>query len=73
VTESDRVGLCFVCRHARRVPTPPITYWLCRLSSTDPRFDKYPRLPVRACPGFEPAPSARHDPPAAPPGASKDE
>jgi hypothetical protein len=49
-----RVGLCFTCRHARRVPTPRATYWLCELAASDPRFDKYPRLPVLACPGYEP-------------------
>ena len=48
-----RVGLCFTCRHARRVPTPRAVYWLCELAATDPRFEKYPRLPVRACPGYE--------------------
>lgn len=26
---------------------------LCELSKTDPRFPKYPRLPVLACPGYE--------------------
>jgi hypothetical protein len=49
------VGLCLTCRHARRVPTPRATYWLCALSATDPRFEKYPRLPVLACTGYEPA------------------
>jgi hypothetical protein len=49
------VGLCLSCRHARRVPTPRATYWLCALSATDPRFEKYPRLPVLACTGYEPA------------------
>ena len=49
-----RVGLCFGCRHARVVETPRSTFWLCRLSETDPRFDKYPRLPVLACDGHEP-------------------
>lgn len=50
-----RVGLCFRCRHARVVPAPRATYWLCRLAAVDPRFDKYPRLPVLACIGFQPA------------------
>jgi hypothetical protein len=49
------VGLCLTCRHARRVPTPHAIYWLCELAATDPRFEKYPRLPVLACPGYEPA------------------
>jgi len=50
-----RAGLCLTCRHARRVPAPRATYWLCELAATDPRFEKYPRLPVLACPGYEPA------------------
>lgn len=52
--ERTRVGLCFSCRNARRVETPRSTFWMCRLSATDPRFDKYPRLPVTACIGYEP-------------------
>ena len=48
------VGLCATCRHARRVPTPRATYWLCGRAATDPRFEKYPRLPVLSCPGYEP-------------------
>ena len=48
------VGLCLTCRHSRRVPTPRATYWLCELAASDSRFEKYPRLPVLACPGYEP-------------------
>ena len=48
------VGLCLTCRHSRRVPAPRATYWLCELAATDPRFEKYPRLPVLSCPGYEP-------------------
>ena len=54
-TKSDteaRVGLCFTCRHARVIKTPRSTFWLCGLSATDPRFAKYPRLPVVACDGY---------------------
>jgi hypothetical protein len=29
------------------------TFYLCRLSETDPRFDKYPRLPVIRCAGYQ--------------------
>jgi len=47
-------GLCATCRHARRVDTPRTRYWLCQLSFTDERFDKYPRLPVRTCDGYRP-------------------
>ena len=50
----DRVGLCARCMHARRVEAPRALYWMCRRSLTDPRYDKYPRLPMRVCDGFEP-------------------
>ena len=50
----DQVGLCLTCRHARRVPTLRAIYWLCERAATDSRFEKYPRLPVIACPGYEP-------------------
>ena len=49
----DRVGLCARCRHARRVEAPRAVYWMCRLSLTDARYDKYPRLPVLVCAGYE--------------------
>jgi len=44
--------------YARTVVTPRSTFWRCMLSDTDPRFDRYPRLPVLACPGFTPAEKA---------------
>jgi hypothetical protein len=53
--DRDRIGLCLACRHARRVPSPRAVYWLCGLAAGDPRFAKYPRLPVRECAGYEPA------------------
>src|SRR5437870_3116684 len=46
--ERDQVGLCGTCRHARQVPTDRTLYWLCGLAAIDPRFAKYPRLPVPA-------------------------
>ena len=48
------VGLCARCRHASRVPTPRSMFWLCRLSASDARFERYPRLPMLECPGYEP-------------------
>ena len=30
------------------------TFYLCERSLTDPRYSKYPPLPVLACPGYEP-------------------
>ncbi len=32
------------------------TFYRCALSDTDPRFPRYPRLPVLECAGYEPAP-----------------
>lgn len=54
IAPNDPVGLCARCLHARLVPTPRARYWLCGLAATDPSFDKYPRLPVRECPGYAP-------------------
>lgn len=52
----DPVGLCRRCIHARRVPAGAQLYWMCERSLTDPGYDKYPRLPVLQCPGYEPPP-----------------
>lgn len=51
---SAQVGLCATCAHARNVPAPRATYWRCALAATDPRFVKYPRLPVIECDGYTP-------------------
>jgi hypothetical protein len=62
VTDPDRellgrVGLCAACRHARTIRSAKNSeFWLCERSKTDPRFAKYPPLPVRRCIGFEPTP-----------------
>ena len=49
-----RVGLCSVCVHSRRVESGKgSVFWICELSRTNPRFRKYPPLPVVRCPGFE--------------------
>jgi hypothetical protein len=49
------VGLCAHCRNTQRVETDRSVFWMCRLSAVDPRFPKYPRLPVLECSGFEDA------------------
>jgi hypothetical protein len=47
-------GLCATCRHARRVESARGSrFWLCARSADDPRFAKYPRLPVLQCPGYD--------------------
>lgn len=50
-----KVGQCATCQQARRVVSAKgSTFWLCERSRTDERFAKYPRLPVVACPGYDP-------------------
>jgi hypothetical protein len=49
----DRAGLCGDCAHARRIESDRgAVFFLCELSATDPRFPKYPRLPVLSCSGY---------------------
>jgi hypothetical protein len=51
---NDPVGLCVSCVHARVVASSHgSSFYLCRLSEADPRFRRYPVLPVRSCVGFE--------------------
>ncbi len=57
-----RAGLCGRCVHAKEVVSDRGSVFLrCRLAERDPRFPKYPRLPVVECAGFVAA--------AQPPGA----
>jgi hypothetical protein len=50
-------GLCATCAHARTVASPRgSTFILCERSKTDPRYTRYPRLPVMRCAGHEPRP-----------------
>jgi hypothetical protein len=52
--EVERAGLCATCRHSRRISSDRGTsYILCRLSGTDSRFAKYPRLPMKSCAGYD--------------------
>lgn len=58
----SRVGLCANCAHARRIASDRgAEFYMCALSKTDPRFPKYPRLPVISCSGYAPedAPQVR--------------
>jgi hypothetical protein len=50
----DNVGLCRTCHHAQQIPHPRDAgvYWRCLLADSDPRFAKYPRLPVLECSGY---------------------
>ncbi|WP_419948659.1 hypothetical protein [Candidatus Palauibacter sp.] len=47
-------GLCAACRHRRWITSDRgSAFLLCRLSRRDPRFRRYPTLPVLSCDGFE--------------------
>ena len=47
------VGLCGSCCHVRIVTSDSgNVYYLCGLSAVDPRYAKYPVLPVTDCAGF---------------------
>jgi hypothetical protein len=49
-----RGGLCGTCMHARVIPSDRgAQFVLCEKSRTDPRFARYPRLPVLRCAGYE--------------------
>lgn len=59
----DRAGLCFDCAHARRVESARSSvFFLCELSLTDPRFPKYPRLPILSCSGYAREKTRRPEP-----------
>ncbi len=54
VDHRTAAGLCADCVHARRLESARgSVFILCKLSHTDPRFPKYPGLPVLSCEGFE--------------------
>jgi hypothetical protein len=55
--ERTRVGLCLTCQFSRVIVSDRASrFYLCERSKTDPRFPKYPPLPVLACVGYEPVP-----------------
>ncbi|HSD31310.1 MAG TPA: hypothetical protein VLB49_05320 [Gemmatimonadales bacterium] len=50
----DEVGLCRTCRWMRPVTNRRgSTFYRCARAETDPRFVRYPPLPVVSCPGYE--------------------
>ena len=63
--EHPEPGLCVTCRHRRLVESRRGSrFTLCRLSETDRRYPRYPKLPVLQCDGYRgwgPAPSGRGD------------
>jgi len=53
-SQRSAAGLCDRCVHQRVVAnTRGSSFSLCERHRTDPRFAKYPRLPVGECSGFE--------------------
>ena len=53
---SPSVGLCATCKYVHVVKSARGSYFvLCNLAKTDPRFSKYPVLPVFQCLGYEQA------------------
>ena len=52
-------GLCGTCAHSRVLHSDRgVRFYRCALSDTDPRYARYPRLPVVHCEGY-----ARVEPP----------
>ncbi|HEX9940678.1 MAG TPA: hypothetical protein VGG03_01580 [Thermoanaerobaculia bacterium] len=47
-------GLCATCEHLRVLASPRSVFVRCGLAATDPRFPRYPALPVVACAGYRP-------------------
>ena len=45
-------GLCATCEHLRVVASKRSVFVRCGLADTDPRFPKYPPLPVVVCAGY---------------------
>ncbi len=47
-------GLCADCLHSRRIESAHgSVFILCNLYLTDPRYPKYPHLPVLSCDGYK--------------------
>jgi hypothetical protein len=57
------IGLCATCRYQRFVEGARSTFSLCERSFTDPRFPKYPPLPVVQCIGYVERPALDPDRP----------
>lgn len=52
-------GLCAACVHLRLLASKRSVFVRCGLAETDPRFVRYPPIPVRLCPGFRPVSDPR--------------
>lgn len=45
-------GLCATCEHLRLVASSRSVFVRCGLAEVDPRFPRYPPIPVVACGGY---------------------
>jgi len=53
--DAAREGLCASCRHREEIVSAKGSRFVrCGRSHDDPRFPRYPPLPVLACVGYEP-------------------
>jgi hypothetical protein len=51
---AEQTGLCADCAYVRWVRSQRGSgFVMCRRSAGDERYARYPRLPVRACSGYE--------------------
>ena len=54
--KESRAGLCATCRHLKENRNDRGSVFVyCLKSESDPRYPKYPPLPVVRCAGHEPA------------------
>jgi hypothetical protein len=52
--QDTREGLCRTCRYRLEIVSAKGSrFVLCERSKTDPRFARYPPLPVSRCAGYE--------------------
>jgi hypothetical protein len=57
-TKTPGAGLCESCANVKIVETRKGSrFYLCTLSEVDPRFPKYPGIPVLRCAGYTPTES----------------
>jgi hypothetical protein len=54
-TRAVPAGLCASCEHLRVLASRRSVFVRCGLADTDPRFPRYPALPVTACAGYQEA------------------
>ncbi|MEO8504492.1 MAG: hypothetical protein ABI609_11390 [Acidobacteriota bacterium] len=56
-------GLCRTCQHSELLASPRSVFLRCELAASDPRFPRYPPLPVVVCGGFSPGDSVERESP----------